>query len=107
MPYPTKSLLILAIFLVPNSQAVISNSAEASKNTRGYFCEIPGKTMSVNIHYGDSPSNLPCRVTIEGSNTQAISLIEAKRNTSLCEHKAETMKQRLVDRGWHCLSSGI
>lgn len=106
-PHPIQWLLLMAAFLVPNSQAVIADRLEANMHTAGYFCSIAGKTTEVSIHYGDNNQHLPCRVTVQKSGSAVVSILEAKRNKDHCNLKAESMKQRLVDRGWHCLSSGI
>lgn len=107
MFYPIQLLFLTAAFLVPNSQAVISDNLEANMQTAGYYCEVSGKIAKVSIHYGEELNNLPCLVTIQRNNSDVIPLLEAKRSKNHCENKAKVMMQRLVDRGWHCLSSGI
>ncbi|MGH1438739.1 MAG: hypothetical protein ACRBBR_01405 [Cellvibrionaceae bacterium] len=106
-PHPIRLLFLMAAFLVPNSQAVIADRLEANMHTAGYFCSTAGKTAEVSIHYGDNAQHLPCRVTLQKSGSSIVSILEAKRNKNHCDLKAASMKQRLVDRGWHCLSSGI
>jgi len=105
-PHPLQWLFLMAAFLVPNSQAVIANRLEANMHTAGYFCSTTGKTAEVSIHYGSNHLRLPCRVTVQRNGSAAVSILEAKRNKDHCDLKAASMKQRLVDRGWHCLSSG-
>ncbi len=107
MIYPTQLLFLAAAFLVPNSQAVLSDNLAIVMEEAGYYCEAAGKITKVNIHYGESANNLPCKVTVESKGSEAMVLLEAKRNVEICEHKADVMKQRLIDRGWSCLSSGM
>ena len=107
MPYATQLLFLMAAFLVPNSQAVISNNQDADMNTAGYYCSIGQQAKSIHIHYGNNTQGLPCQVTLQ-HNTRAITqLLSAKRNVSICENKAGSMAVRLIDRGWHCQTSGI
>ena len=107
MIYPIQALFLMAAFLVPHSQAVIPDGLEANMQAAGYYCETPREVARVSIHYGDKLSDIACRVTIQRNSSPVVSLLEAKRSKNLCESKAKVMMQRLVDRGWRCLSSGL
>ncbi|MFT6387152.1 MAG: putative ATP-grasp superfamily ATP-dependent carboligase [Cellvibrionaceae bacterium] len=104
---PIQLLFLMAAFLVPNSQAVISDRLEANMQTAGYYCQKRRDIAIVSIHYQNSTNDLPCSVSIQKNSSPVVSLLEAKRNKDNCESKAKTMMQRLVDRGWRCLSSGL
>ena len=104
MRYVIRLLLMASPFLVPSTQAIISAKPASTEQSTGYQCQNGGKTAKVSIHYTDTPNNLPCKVILEKSNQGAIPLLEARRNTAICEEKAEVMKQRLIDRGWYCHS---
>ena len=96
-----------AIFLVPNSQALKSDNMNVATDAAGYFCTLDGSIRNVSIIYGDSPQGLPCKVTYQQQDRSAITLLEAKRNTNICETKAKNMALRLNDRGWRCEASAI
>ena len=106
MQFPTQLLFILAAFLVPVSQAVVSNNDVANMNAAGYYCATSQEIRTIQIHYGSDSQGLPCRVTYERSN-KVTQLLQADRSTAICEHKAEIMAARLIDRGWHCEGSGL
>ena len=107
MLYPAQLCLLTAAFLVPNSQAVISNNQDADMNNAGYYCSSGQTTQTINIHYGNSTQGLPCKVTLQAKSGDVTQLLEAKRNVSICETKAKLMATRLIDRGWRCQRSGI
>jgi len=107
MLHPTQLFFLMAAFLVPNSQAVIADRLNANMQSAGYFCSIQGRTTEVSIYYEDNIRSLPCRVTVQKNGLPVVAILEAKRNKIHCDNKAKSMKQRLVDRGWHCLSSGV
>ncbi|MGH1487655.1 MAG: hypothetical protein ACRBCI_15680 [Cellvibrionaceae bacterium] len=107
MLYPAQLLFLTAAFLVPNSQAVKSNNLDADMNAAGYYCSIGQTARAININYGESEQGLPCQVTLQEKVGQITQLLEAKRNVAICETKAKIMATRLIDRGWHCQSSGI
>ena len=100
-------LCLVAAFLVPNSQALISNPVIITVDTPGYHCRLNTNLRMINIHYGNNAQGLPCQVT-HRENTHAIrQLLEAKRNINICESKATDMAARLRDRGWRCEQVGI
>lgn len=107
MYYSLRLLCLAAAFLVPNSQALLSDQLQAGMTTAGYYCSLGGNRATVSIHYGDSASHLPCSVGLQKNQGEVVSLLEAKRHLSHCETKAIQMQKRLHDRGWQCLSSGI
>ena len=113
MPSPKQGLFLMAAFLVPNSQAVISNSlgatiSSASMDSSSYYCSTNrGETQHISVIYGNSPTGLPCSVTLQANQAVVTQLLQAKRNVAACAQKARAMALRLQDRSWHCQSSRI
>ncbi len=107
MFYFLQFICLLAIFLVPHSQAVISDNHDANMTLAGYYCKNHSEIRTINIIYSDKPQGLPCQVTFQKNSTEVMQLLEAKRNVEACKNKAVRMASRLRDRGWQCQSSGI
>jgi uncharacterized lipoprotein YajG len=97
----TRSLfLLITIFIVTQSQAIINDSALES-NTASFTCRSFQDTQFIHVYLNHKDQGLPCQVTLETKH-QTIQLLEARRSVKICETKAQTMAQRLEDRGWQC-----
>lgn len=98
--------ILIATFLVPNSQAVISHYLTHDMDSVGYHCTMPGKSTSITVDYSHTKSGLPCSVNYRPNSYSAQELLTSTRNVETCEIKARRMSERLLDRGWRCQASG-
>lgn len=106
MLYPKHLFFLLATFLVPATQAIVSNQHSVDMDGFGYYCSNHSEVRMINIVYGSSPQGLPCQVTFQQNSGSVTQLLSVQRNVDICEYKADSMAARMIDRGWSCQASG-